>query len=97
MTVSTSDKHQWHRFTPVYDAALERLGPVDRIVEFGVLKGDSMRWLRTRYPSASIHGVDILPPMPGWPQDERIAYHQLDQGDEHAVLEMFRQIGEGSI
>lgn len=95
LSASTSDKHQWHRFTPVYDAALERLGPVDRIVEFGVLRGDSVRWLRTRYPSASIFGIDILPVMPEWPQDERIDYHKLDQGDEQAVSGMFDQIGDG--
>ena len=91
----TSDKHHWHRFSAAYAEALTRLGPVTRILEFGVLRGDSVRWLRACYPAAEIHAADILAADAVWPQDPQIHYHRLDQGDPAALTDLFTRLGPG--
>jgi hypothetical protein len=62
-----SDKHYWHRYSHFYQRHFETLGRVSRILEYGVFKGASIRWLREMYPDAEIFGVDIVPPRPEWP------------------------------
>lgn len=93
MKNATSDKHFWHRYTDIYRRSLLRLGPVRNIIEFGVAKGDSIRWLRDEYPSAKINAVDILSCSSDWPQDANIFYHQFDQGDEKALTKFFSEVG----
>ncbi|MGA1531250.1 MAG: hypothetical protein ACO398_10985 [Kiritimatiellia bacterium] len=89
--MAASDKVYWHGYLDFYESRLPfRVDGV--IVEFGVFKGDSIRWLRHRYPSARIIGVDILPVQPYWPQEENITYRQLDQGDDQAVRDFFATI-----
>jgi hypothetical protein len=83
-----SDKSFWHRYDAIYDDALARLSPVQAILEFGVLRGDSIRWLRGRYPDAEIIGADILPVKDSWPTDPGIRYRLVDQGDRSALAEM---------
>jgi hypothetical protein len=87
-----SDKSFWHRYDTIYDDALARLSPVRAILEFGVLRGDSIRWLRSRYPEAEIIGADILPVKESWPTDARIRYRKVDQGDRPAVAEMLQSL-----
>jgi hypothetical protein len=41
-----SDKHYWHRYSRFYRRHFETLGTVSSILEYGVFKGDSIRWLR---------------------------------------------------
>ena len=48
------------------------------MVEFGVFKGNSIRWLPRRYPAARIVGADILPVQPEWPIDPRVEYALVD-------------------
>jgi hypothetical protein len=86
-----SDKSFWHGYTGFYEARL----PADLtglIVEFGVFKGNSVRWLLRRYPAARIVGVDILPQQPGWPIDEHVEYRRLDQGSESGVNSLFQSL-----
>ncbi len=87
-----SDKIFWHRFTETYDRALARLGNAQDILEFGVLDGDSIRWLMRRFPDARIVGVDISPPKDRWPTGDRIEYARLDQGDRAAVRSLFEKL-----
>ncbi|MGC8477845.1 MAG: class I SAM-dependent methyltransferase [Acetobacteraceae bacterium] len=80
-----SDKHFWHRYGGFYRAQLRHLGPVRRVVEFGVLDGASIRWLRALFPAAAITGIDRAAPQPGWPRDGAIRYLVADQADPAAI------------
>lgn len=82
--LDTSDKVFWHGYLPFYEATFTGWEPA-RILEFGVLRGHSIRWLLERFPRARITGADILEPTPEWPRDERVRYVRLDQGDGQAV------------
>lgn len=88
-----SDKHYWHRYTAFYERIFSRLSEVQNVLEFGVLHGDSIRWLRQRFPAATIVGADILPVHPGWPRDDRIIYRQVDQADRKAISGMLEELG----
>ena len=81
-----SDKHYWHRYSWFYQRHFETLGSVSSILEYGVFKGDSIRWLRRVFPAADIVGVDILPQQPRWPTGPGISYVRADQGDRMAWL-----------
>jgi len=76
-----TDKVFWHRYDQVYKTAFGSLTRVDRILEFGVFRGESIRWLRQLYPEATIVGVDIVTERDEWPRDDKIQYVQLDQGN----------------
>jgi predicted O-methyltransferase YrrM len=93
-TLNSSDKQYWHRFIPAYDAAFKKLSRARRIVEIGVLRGASVRWLANIFPDAEIIGADILAVQPSWPQGPRITYRALDQADRIQVGEFFDSIGE---
>ncbi|MGJ7494382.1 hypothetical protein ACSFA8_04840 [Variovorax sp. RT4R15] len=82
--LATSDKSFWHGFTSFYDKHFpERVDGA--IIEFGVFKGNSIRWLLTQFPDARIFGADILPTQPEWPIDPRVIYVELDQGRDEQV------------
>jgi len=85
-----SDKAFWHRFVDVYERAFESLGDVRFILEFGVFKGDSIRWLAERFPGAQIVGCDIVPQQPSWPVSPRIGYVRIDQGAVGQIQALFR-------
>ncbi len=87
-----TDKEFWHRYTESYDRAFATLGEVNDILEFGVLNGDSIRWLAGRFPEARIVGADIIDQRPGWPISERIQYVQVDQSDRAAIRRMFNTL-----
>jgi len=88
-----SDKQFWHRFMAVYETHLAALTNVRRALEFGVLKGNSIRWLAQKYPNARIYGCDILPLQPEWPLSEAIQYFQLDQASPDQLRKLFEHIG----
>jgi hypothetical protein len=92
-----TDKHYWHRYIDKYRQVFEEAshrGPVRTIVEWGVLNGDSIAWLRECFPHAQIHGLDIVSQKKTWPVDSRISYHVVDQGDDAAVTKFFRTINK---
>lgn len=88
-----SDKVYWHHYTEFYEEELE-FYKCKNILEFGVWKGASICWLMDRYPLASIHGADILDVQASWPQEDRVKYFQVDQGDIHQIRGLFQDIGE---
>jgi predicted O-methyltransferase YrrM len=90
-----SDKHEWHRYSAFYRRHFATLGPVAAVLEFGVLNGASIRWLRHLFPRAEIVGVDILPRQPEWPDEPGIRYVQADQGDRPALERLPRPSGGG--
>jgi predicted O-methyltransferase YrrM len=90
--IAGSDKHYWHRYVDTYLAAFASLGEVRRVVEFGVLRGDSLCWLAACFPAAEIIGVDMLPRRPAWPVHPRIFYRRVDQQDRGAVRAMLAAI-----
>jgi hypothetical protein len=90
---SDSDKHYWHRYSRFYRRHFEALSPVSSILEYGVLKGASVRWLRGIYPAAEIVAVDILPFQPEWPTGPGIGYHVADQGDRPGIARLLRDLG----
>ncbi len=90
-----SDKHTWHRFSAFYRRHFATLGPVTRVLEFGVLNGASIRWLRTLFPAAEIVGLDILPVQPEWPTGPAIRYVQADQGDRPGLEAALAGLGGG--
>ena len=87
-----SDKHTWHRYSGFYRQQFATLGPVDSVLEYGVLQGASIRWLRALFPQAAIVGVDILPPQPAWPADPGITYITANQGDRTGIASMLRAL-----
>jgi hypothetical protein len=76
---ATLISNYWHRYTDIYEEVFKSLGTVSEVLEFGVLEGNSIRWLAERFPEARILGLDILPQTKKWPQSRRIEYIQLDQ------------------
>jgi hypothetical protein len=89
--IAASDKHFWHAYVDFY----ARHFPADidgLVLEFGVLNGNSIRWLSERFPSAQLIGADILPLQPSWPLGPRIRYVQLDQGREDQVAGLLASI-----
>ena len=87
----SSDKSFWHGYTAFYEGLL----PADidgLIIEFGVFKGNSVRWLLARYPRARIVGVDILPVQAEWPVDPRVEYRQADQGSEDQMAALLADL-----
>ena len=87
-----SDKHYWHRYSGFYRRRLDALGPVSTILEYGVFKGASIRWLREIYPAAQIFGIDIVPQQLDWPNGPGITYRQCDQGDRDSVARLVREL-----
>lgn len=86
-----SDKEYWHRYISFYEEELTSLS-CHNVLEFGVWKGASIRWLMQKYHSANIYGADILDLQSSWPQDARVRYLQADQGDVHQIREVFSVI-----
>jgi trans-aconitate methyltransferase len=76
----TSDKFFWHKYVDFYEAFFENKN-FKTIAEIGIFKGNSIRWLLERFPSAYVYGADILPMQPEWPIDNRFSFTQLDQGN----------------
>lgn len=87
-----SDKHYWHRYSQFYERHFESIGPVSSVLEYGVLHGASIRWLRRMFPQAAIVGIDILPQQPEWPTGPGITYLNVDQGDRPAVSRMLQTL-----
>ena len=83
--IESSDKFYWHRYLDAYAPAFRRLGDASLVVEFGVLRGDSVAWLAECFPQATVFGVDIVPPRAEWPVSPRITYLRADQGDRGAI------------
>ncbi|KIC64536.1 class I SAM-dependent methyltransferase [Chryseobacterium taiwanense] len=96
INIENTDKFFWHRYDTIYNDELSHLENVEKIVEFGVFKGDSVRWLNRRYPDAKIYGADILPVQVEWTENDRIEYHQLDQ-DKISDIQSFFEKTENSI
>jgi predicted O-methyltransferase YrrM len=63
--------------------------PVRAVLEFGVFKGDSIRWLAEQCPGATIRGCDIVPLQPEWPTSPRIQYRRVDQGSPDELRRLF--------
>ena len=87
-----SDKHYWHRFSRFYERHFAVLGAVSSILEYGILDGASIRWLRLIFPQAEIVGVDILPQQPNWPTGPGITYLTVDQSDRPGISRMLRTL-----
>ena len=90
---NNSDKDFWHRYTSLYRSALADLGHKPRILEFGVFKGDSVRWLIDKWPQSTVYAADILPVQPEWPQADNVTYLYVDQGHVHTIEEVFQTTG----
>lgn len=85
-----SDKFYWHRYIDFYEEkCFSRFHPRD-ILEFGVLAGESIRYLDERFPLAVITGVDKDDAMDGWPFGENIHYFKLNQGNRGGLYSFFR-------
>jgi hypothetical protein len=89
----STDKEYWHRYLDTYERAFAGLGDVRDVFEFGVLNGDSVRWLARRFPDARIVAADVVPQAPHWPVSDRIEYVRVDQGDRGALRAMFAGLG----
>jgi len=91
-TTNLSDKIFWHKFDAFYEKFIPK--EAKSILEIGVFKGDSIRYWREKYANAQIYGLDIIDPLPEWPQDENIHYFQLDQSDAKRYREILAKIGQ---
>lgn len=87
--ITQSDKFFWHGYVPFYEQFFKNRD-FKRIAEIGVFKGNSVRWLLERFPNSRITAGDILSPQPEWPQDSRVTYTQMDQGNTDDVDGFFK-------
>jgi hypothetical protein len=95
--ISQSDKFFWHGYIDFYLSHLPKK-IIGNIVEFGVFKGNSIRWLLEQFPdSKCIYGIDILPQQKSWPISQRVIYKQLDQNKEDQVRSFFDEIESPSL
>lgn len=95
--LSQSDKYFWHGYIDFYLKHLPQKFS-GSIVEFGVFKGNSIRWLLEQFPDARrIYGIDILPYQSSWLIDARVIYKQVDQNQEDQVLNFFSEIEKPSL
>lgn len=86
-----SDKVYWHRYWDFYeDKVFSKIEP-QRIMEIGVLHGDSIRLLAQRFPGARITGVDITPEQETWPKDNLISYIRVDENSKNCMNSVFSQ------
>jgi SAM-dependent methyltransferase len=88
-----SDKFYWHRYIDFYEQVFATLHRVTSILEFGVLEGDSIRWLADRFPEAKIVGCDIVPVRDAWPTSPNIEYVTIDQGSVPQLRTLFERLG----
>jgi hypothetical protein len=92
--MENSDKYYWHRYIEEYNAVFREIKTPANILEFGILKGDSIRWLLGKFPAANIYGADILPTQDSWPKSDRTKYFQMDQGQVGLIEKLFNTIPE---
>lgn len=90
--LNESDKSYWHRYIDFYESGLSGF-QCGEVLEFGVWKGASIKWLMDRFPESNIYGADILDIQPSWPIDERVKYFNIDQGNVGQIKSLFDQIG----
>ena len=90
--LNESDKSYWHRYVDFYEEALSNLDRVSAVLEFGVFKGHSIRWLAGRFPEARIVGCDIVPTQESWPISPRIEYERVDQGSVDQMRSLFSRL-----
>lgn len=93
VNIENTDKFFWHRYDAIYSDELLRLENVKKVIEFGVFKGDSVRWLNRQYPEAKIFAADILPIQAEWTQNKDIVYYQLDQDKVSDIKAFFGTTG----
>jgi hypothetical protein len=82
--ITQSDKFFWHGYVPFYEQFFLNREFL-KIAEFGVFKGDSIRWLLERFPLSTVHGADILDYQTSWPVDPRFHFTQLDQSNRSEI------------
>lgn len=85
-----SDKSFWHGFVDFYETFFTNKN-INAIAEIGIFKGNSVKWLLTRFPDAIIYGADILPIQKEWPVNERFIFSQLDQDKRELIQRFFDQ------
>ena len=85
-----TDKIYWHGYIPFYEQFFAQRDP-RYIAEFGVYKGNSIRWLLERFPTSSIYGADILPWQSEWPVDPRFHFTQLNQDSREQIRAFLAQ------
>lgn len=76
----SSDKFYWHGYIDFYEKFFVKHN-ITTVAEFGIYRGDSIRWLLSRFPYAKVYGADIIALQATWPKDERFRFFQLDQGN----------------
>ena len=91
--IENTDKEFWHRYVPLYLEEMSKLSDVKHVLEFGVFKGNSIRWLLEMFPYARIYGCDICPVQPEWPLSEAVRYYQVDQGNPAQLCKVFDSMG----
>jgi hypothetical protein len=92
-SLSDSDKHFWHRYTEEYEKAIGSLTQVEQVMEFGIFQGQSIKWLRSRFPAARIVGLDIVKQKPEWPVDHSIKYFAIDQENRYQISALLNNLG----
>jgi len=85
-----TDKDFWHGYIDFYEIFFKNR-EIKSIAEVGIYLGNSVRWLLKRFPGARIYGADILEKQPQWPDDPSFFFTRLDQGDNVALREFFKE------
>lgn len=89
-----TDKYYWHRYIPEYERIVfSTLPETAKILEIGVLGGESVRLLSDRFPKGQIVGADIQKPSSTWPVRENITYKEVDQSKKDSVLDLLMSCG----
>lgn len=83
-----SDKFFWHLYGDFYNSIMPK--KLKKIIEIGVFNGDSIRYFRKKYPSATIIGGGILGIQKSWPSDMKISYIRLIQAKMKILRKFFQ-------
>lgn len=90
-----SDKYYWHGYLDEYERLVfSQLKNPACIVEIGVGNSGSITYLTERFPTAKVHGVDIVSEQPNWYKSDRVKYHQLNQSAKWLMQLFLSELGD---
>jgi hypothetical protein len=92
--MTNSDKNYWHRYTEEYEMVFKENNHPINILELGIFRGESIKWLIEKFPNSNIFGADILDIQEEWPRSNKVKYFHVDQGEITTIKKLFSDIAE---
>jgi hypothetical protein len=92
-----TDKAFWHKYTEVYSEIFKEVNAKtsnQKILEFGVFKGDSIRTYLNYFSNPTISAVDWFPIQESWPIANNVTYHQANQSHREEIAKTLAKINQ---